>query len=182
MSGNEKLKEFLSISIYLLIVLFLSYMFVHFVGQRTLVNGVSMEDTLQDGDNLLVDKLTYRFNDPERFDVIVFKYTHKDNTYYVKRIIGLPGETVQIDNTGAIYINGNQIEEHYGYETIKDPGIAAAPITLGEDEFFVLGDNRNNSADSRVAQVGNIDRDIIVGRAWVRIWPLHNAGKVADIK
>ncbi len=182
MSGNEKLKEFLSISIYLLIVLFLSYMFVHFVGQRTLVNGVSMEDTLQDGDNLLVDKLTYRFNDPERFDVIVFKYTHKDNTYYVKRIIGLPGETVQIDNTGAIYINGNLIEEHYGYETIKDPGIAATPITLGDDEFFVLGDNRNNSADSRVAQVGNIDRDIIVGRAWVRIWPLHNAGKVADIK
>ena len=177
-----KLKEFLSISIYLLIVLFLSYMFVHFVGQRTLVNGVSMEDTLQDGDNLLVDKLTYRFNDPERFDVIVFKYTHKDNTYYVKRIIGLPGETVQIDNTGAIYINGNQIEEHYGYETIKDPGIAAAPIPLGEDEFFVLGDNRNNSADSRVAQVGHIERDIIVGRAWVRIWPLHNAGKVADIK
>lgn len=182
MSGNEKLKEFLSISVYLLIVLFLSYMFVHFVGQRTLVNGVSMEDTLQDGDNLLVDKLTYRFNDPERFDVIVFKYTHKDNTYYVKRIIGLPGETVQIDNTGSIYINGNLIEEHYGTETIQDPGIAAAPITLGDDEFFVLGDNRNNSADSRVAQVGNIDRNIIVGRAWVRIWPLHNAGKVADIK
>lgn len=179
---NDKLKEILSTSLYLLIVLLLSYMFVHFVGQRTLVNGESMEDTLQDGDNLLVDKLTYRFEDPERFDVIVFKYTHKDNTYYVKRIIGLPGETVQIDNTGSIYINGNLLEEHYGLETLKDPGIAAAPITLGEDEFFVLGDNRNNSADSRMEQVGNIDRNIIVGRAWVRIWPLHNAGKVEDIK
>ena len=87
---NEKLKEVLSTSIYLLIVLLLSYLFVHYVGQRTLVNGESMEDTLQDGDNLLVDKISYRFDDPERFDVIVFKYTHKDNTYYVKRVIGLP--------------------------------------------------------------------------------------------
>ncbi|SCY54978.1 signal peptidase I [Lachnospiraceae bacterium XBB2008] len=179
---NEKMKEVLSTSIYLLIVLLVSYLFVHFVGQRTLVNGVSMEDTLQDGDNLLVDKISYRFHDPERFDVIVFKYTHKDNTYYVKRIIGLPGETVQIDNAGNIYINGKEIEEHYGFETIKDPGIAANPITLGEDEFFVLGDNRNNSADSRMEAVGNINRKIIVGRAWVRIWPLHNAGKVEDIK
>ena len=157
---NEKMKEVLSTSIYLLIVLLVSYLFVHYVGQRTLVNGVSMEDTLQDGDNLLVDKISYRFHDPERFDVIVFKYTHKDNTYYVKRIIGLPGETVQIDNAGNIYINGKEIEEHYGFETIKDPGIAANPITLGEDEFFVLGDNRNNSADSRMEAVGNINRKI----------------------
>ncbi|MCR5595936.1 MAG: signal peptidase I [Lachnospiraceae bacterium] len=179
---NEKLKEVLSTSIYLLIVLLVSYLFVHYVGQRTLVNGESMEDTLHDGDNLLVDKISYRFEDPERFDVIVFKYTHKDDTYYVKRIIGLPGETVQIDNSGNIYIDGKLLTEHYGLETIHDPGIATNPITLGEDEFFVLGDNRNNSADSRMEQVGNIDRNIIVGRAWVRIWPLHSAGKVADIK
>ena len=117
---NEKLKEVLSTSVFLLIVLLCSYLFVHYVGQRTLVNGESMEDTLQDGDNLLVDKISYRFNDPERFDVIVFKYTHKDNTYYVKRIIGLPGETVQIDNTGTIYINGEVLEEDYGLETIRE--------------------------------------------------------------
>ena len=179
---NERLKEILSTSLYLLIVLLLSYLFVHYVGQRTLVNGSSMEDTLSDGDNLLVDKMSYRFHDPERFDVIVFKYTHKDNTYYVKRVIGLPGETVQIDNSGNIYVDGKLLEEHYGFETMEDPGIAASPITLGPDEFFVLGDNRNNSADSRVVEVGNIDRKIIVGRAWVRIWPLHNAGKVENIK
>ncbi len=178
---SERTKEILSTSLYLLIVLLLSYLFVHYVGQRTVVNGASMEDTLWDGDNLLVDKISYRFNDPERFDVVVFKYTHKDNTYYVKRVIGLPGETVQIDNTGNIFINGNLLEENYGTETIKDPGIAAQPITLDEGEYFVLGDNRNNSADSRVAEVGNIDEDIIVGRAWVRIWPLHDAGKVANI-
>ena len=111
---NEKTKEFLSLSIYLLIVLLLSYLFVHYVGQRTLVNGVSMEDTLQDGDNLLVDKISYRFHDPERFDVIVFKYTHKDNTYYVKRVIGLPGETVQIDNTGKNGKEGADVDEHVG--------------------------------------------------------------------
>lgn len=179
---SEKTKEFISFSLYLLVILIVSYLFVHFVAQRTIVNGSSMEDTLTDGDNLLVDKLSYRFGDPERFDVIVFRYIHEKNTYYVKRIIGLPGETIQIDNNGNIYINGQLTEEHYGLEQMQSPGIAADPITLGEDEYFVLGDNRNNSSDSRAAKVGPIDRDIIVGKAWVRIWPLHDAGKVADIK
>ena len=179
---NEKTKEFLSFSLYILVILLISYLFVHFVAQRTIVNGASMEDTLFDGDNLLVDKISYRFTDPERFDVIVFKYIHEKNTYYVKRIIGLPGETVQIDNNGNIYINGEKIEEHYGYEQIQNPGMASNPITLGEDEYFVLGDNRNNSSDSRAENVGNIDKEIIVGKAWVRIWPLHDAGKVANIK
>ena len=179
---SEKLKEMLSFSLYLLLILVISYLFGRFVAQRTIVNGRSMDTTLSDGDNLLVDKLSYRFGDPERFDVIVFKYVHEKNTYYVKRIIGLPGETVQLDYNGNIYINGDLLEEHYGFEQMESPGIATEPITLGEDEYFVLGDNRNNSSDSRAAQVGNIDRSIIVGKAWIRIWPLHSAGKVDAIK
>lgn len=179
---SDKVREFVSFSIYLLIVLIVSYLFVHFVAQRTIVNGRSMEDTLFDGDNLLVDKISYRFGDPDRFDVIVFKYVHEKNTYYVKRVIGLPGETVQIDNSGNIYINGQLLEEHYGFEQMESPGIASNPITLGENEYFVLGDNRNNSSDSRSSQVGPIDKSIIVGRAWIRMWPLHSAGKVDSIK
>ena len=135
-----------------------------------------METTLSDGDNLIVDKLTYHFSDPERFDIIVFPFQYEENTYYVKRIIGLPGETVQIDLEGNIYINGEILEEDYGLEPILFPGLAAEPITLGEDEYFVLGDNRNNSSDSRDASVGNIHRDDIVGKAWVRIWPLNKIG------
>ena len=105
-------------------------------------------------DNLIVDKITYRFREPERFDIIVFPFEYEDNTFYIKRIIGLPGETVQIDRDGNIFINGEILEEGYGKEVIQEPGRAYEPITLGEDEYFVLGDNRNNSSDSRDMSVG----------------------------
>jgi signal peptidase I len=134
-----------------------------------------MENTLDDGDNLIVEKLTYRFKDPERFDIIVFPFRYEEKTYYIKRIIGLPGETVQIVD-GDIYINGEILEESYGREVMKYSGQAADPITLGEDEYFVLGDNRNDSSDSRDPSVGLIKRDEIIGRAWLRIWPLSNFG------
>ena len=94
----------------------------------------------------------------------------------IKRIIGLPGETVQIDENGNIYINGELLEENYGAETIQNPGRAANPITLGDDEYFVMGDNRNNSKDSRSEEVGNVKRSQIIGRAWLRIWPLNKFG------
>ena len=101
-----------------------------------------MEATLHDGDNLIVDKLSYRFRDPKRFEIIVFPYRYKENTYYIKRIIGLPGETVQVKD-GYVYIDGEKLDENYGLEVMEDAGIAAEPIELGEDEYFVLGDNRN---------------------------------------
>lgn len=170
------LKEILSTSLYLLVVLVVTWLVIHFVGQRTQVQGESMEPTLHDGDNLIVDKITYRFNDPKRFDIIVFPFRYKENTYYIKRIIGLPGETVQITNDGKIYINQEELKEGYGKEVILDPGNAYTPITLGEDEYFVLGDNRNNSSDSRSSSVGIIQRDDIIGRAWVRIWPFSKFG------
>ncbi|MBD5395419.1 MAG: signal peptidase I [Lachnospiraceae bacterium] len=175
---NKVLKEVLSTSIYLLIVLVLTFLIVAYVGQRTKVSGSSMEPTLSDGDNLIVDKISYRFSEPERFDIIVFPFRYKEKTYYIKRIIGLPGETVYIDEEGNIYIDGEILEENYGKETILDSGRAYEPITLGPNEYFVMGDNRNNSSDSRDPVVGNIYRNEFIGKAWMRIWPLNKLGIV----
>ena len=171
------IKELLAWLAMIAVVVAATYLVVTFVGQRTQVSGESMETTLSDGDHLIVDKISYRFRDPERYDIVVFPYRLEENTYYIKRISGLPGETVQIVD-GYVYINGVQLDEHYGNEIMEKPGIAAEPVTLGEDEYFVLGDNRNNSQDSRTASVGVIHRDEILGRAWVRIWPLSDFGVI----
>lgn len=175
---NRIMRELLNTAIYLLCVLGAVWLVITFVGQRTEVEGASMENTLHNGDNLIVDKLSYRFHDPERFDIIVFPFQFQDNTYYIKRIIGLPGETVQIMDDGSIYINGEKLEENYGLEVIKPEtiGRAAEPIELGDDEYFVMGDNRNNSSDSRTDMVGNITRENIIGKAWLRIWPVSDFG------
>lgn len=157
-------------------VLLLSFLLIHFVAQRTDVNGTSMVPTLEDGDQLIADKVTYRFRDPERFDIIIFPYQYAEKTYFIKRIIGLPGERVRIDELGKIYINGKVLEEHYGLEQMVNPGLAAEEITLGDDEYFVLGDNRNVSEDSRYPDVGNIKRKDIIGRAWLRIYPFSRFG------
>ena len=164
--------------VYIVIIVGLTYLIVTYVGQRTSVSGHSMEPTLSHGDNLIVDKITYRFKDPERFDIIVFPYRYEENTFYIKRIIGLPGETVQVIG-GYVYINGQLLESDiYGAEVMDSPGIAAEPITLGENEYFVLGDNRNHSADSREASVGVLKRDELLGRAWVRIFPFDKIGVI----
>lgn len=175
---NKVLKEALSTILYIIGVICLTYLVINYIGQRTAVSGDSMEATLADGDNLIVDKITYRFRDPQRFDIIVFPFQYKENTYYIKRIIGLPGETVQIGEDGTIYIDGEVLVESYGREVIRPEsiGLAKDPIKLGEDEYFVLGDNRNNSSDSRTELVGNIHRKDILGRAWIRIWPFEKFG------
>ena len=144
---------------------------IKFVGQRTIVIGDSMNPTLEDGENLITDKITYRFKEPKRFDIIVFPQKANTSKLLIKRIIGMPGETVEIKD-GRVYINGYELNETYGNEVMKDGGLAANAITLGPNEYFVLGDNRNNSQDSRFASVGNIQRSDIIGRAWLRIWPL----------
>lgn len=169
------IREIVSTGLYLLVVVALTFLFVQYVGQRTHVNGDSMNNTLENGDNLIVDKISYRFKDPERFDIIVFPYQYQEDTYYIKRIIGLPGETVQIED-GAIYIDGEVLEESYGKEVMYNAGIASQPIELGEDEYFVLGDNRNNSRDSRDPSVGTIPKDQIIGKAFIRIWPFEKFG------
>ena len=128
-----------------------------------------------------MDKLSYRFHDPERFDIIIFPGPEEngEHPYYIKRVIGLPGEEVQIID-GQVYINGEQLtEDVYGItDYIDDPGIAADEITLADDEYFCLGDNRPVSYDSRWEAVGPVTREEIIGKVWIRIWPLNQFGKV----
>ncbi len=175
---NPKLKEVLSTSLYFLGVILVSFFIIKFVAQRTEVIGNSMNTTLSDGDNLILNKISYRFHDPERFDIVVFPFRHEKGKNYIKRIIGLPGETVHINKEGTIYINDEPLEESYGLEVIKNPGNAYEPITLGEGEYFVLGDNRNNSEDSRFDEVGIVHREEILGKVWIRIYPFNSFGKV----
>jgi signal peptidase I len=164
--------------LYAVLIFVCIYIFPNFVLQRTIVDGSSMENTLHDGEQLYVEKLSYRFDALKRFDIIVFyPYGRENEEYYVKRIIGLPGETVQIIGSD-IYINGEILKENYGKEPIMDPGRAAEPITLGDDEYFVMGDNRNISKDSRSEEVGNVKRENIGGRAILRIKPLSKFGTI----
>ena len=180
-TGKRIGKEILSFVLYFVIVIAAMLLIIHYVGQRTEVSGSSMENTLSDGDNLIVDKISYRFHDPERYDIIIFPYKYEEDTYYIKRIIGLPGEHVRIDDSGNIYINGKVLKESYGREVIQDPGIARDEITLGEGEYFVLGDNRNNSEDSRFASVGNVKKGQIKGKVWLRIRPLRHFGLIRPV-
>lgn len=169
-------KELLSLIIYIGIVVLICYFILNFVGCRSKVDGSSMNPTLEDKDNLWVDKLSYTFGDPKRFDIIIFNYD--ENTTYVKRVIGLPGETVRIDQNGNIYINGKLLKENYGKETILNNGRAGSEVYLGSDEYFVLGDNRNNSIDSRWSDVGNVSREDIVGKVVLRIYPFKKFGLI----
>lgn len=175
MSKNV-VKEFFHILFYIIIVIFTAYLISHFIVQRTRVFGISMEPTLYEDDSLLVDRLSYRFQKPRRFDIIVLP-AEDNNVNYIKRIIGMPGETVQIKD-GNIYINNEILDEDYGKETIQSgyEGVALDPVVVGEDEYFVLGDNRNHSTDSRDESLGNVPRDIIIGKAWLRIWPMNHIG------
>ncbi len=171
------LKEIVGIILYIAVVVLLIFIINTYVGERTKVSGDSMNDTLSDGDNLWISKLAYETGDPERFDIVVFPYQDSE-TYYVKRVIGLPGETIGIDHRGNIYINGEILEENYGNAVIDEDhiGRASEQITLGDDEYFVMGDNRNNSMDSRDESVGNISRSDIKGKAVFRLYPFDKFG------
>lgn len=158
-----KKKELLSDIVYVLLVVGLALFIVTFIGQRVVVSGSSMEPYLSDGDMKIVNKVKYRFSEPERFDVIVFPNPNDTSSFLIKRIIGLPGETIQI-RKGTIYINGEVLHEDYGLEVMRDEGIALEKINIGTGEYFVLGDNRNNSLDSRNMTIGLISKENIIGR------------------
>ena len=170
-------------SIYVIMILLCVFWVPEHVIQRTVVNGSSMQDTLHTGESLLVEKVSYRFSDPDRYDIIVF-YPHgraqakeeKEEEYYVKRVYGLPGETIQIKGN-EVYINNEVIPDEYAKKGVMDTaGIAEEPITLGEDEYFVLGDNRQVSKDSREPEVGPVKKENIAGHVILRIWPLNTFG------
>lgn len=179
-SGEQKKSSFLvEIALYVMIVVCCLFVVPKYVVQRTLVEGDSMMDTLQSKDNLIVEKVSYRFSDPDRFDIIVFyPYGREDKEhYFIKRVIGLPGETVQIIGKD-IYIDGKILEENYGKDPITYAGLAAEPVVFGDDEYFVLGDNREISRDSRLEDVGPVKRDFIEGKVLIRIYPFHSFGTV----
>ena len=159
-------------------VILLAYFIVNYTVEKTDMVGVSMEGTLFDGESIIINKFSYRFIDPKRFDVIVFKQSGKEHSYYnIKRIIGLPGETLQFKD-GNIYINDTILEEPMNVEPMINYGLAVEPITLEENEYFVLGDNRNNSEDSRFASIGNIRREEIIGKAFIRLSPFNFIDKL----
>lgn len=146
--------------------IFLGIMTVSFVGTGTIIIGNSMEPVLFNGEEVLLNKIIYQFSTPKRGDVIAFHPNGDENTHlYVKRIVGLPGEKIQIKQ-GSVYING----EMYAMDTeTEDAGVAADVVELSDDDYFVMGDNRENSEDSRSANIGNVSREMIVGKVWYHL-------------
>ena len=146
-----------------------------FLAQPFLVSGASMEPNFSDGDYLLVDEITYKFRSPERGEVVVFKYPNNESTFFIKRVVGLPGERVVIEEGEVSVFNnekpgGLQLREYYLQQGLKTNG--KADVTLKEGEYFVLGDNRSASFDSR--SWGILDIKEVIGLARVRLWPIGN--------
>ena len=168
-------KNLIAFGICVVIAIVIALIITNFVASHTKVEGNSMESTLENGDDIIVEKFSYLTNNPERYDIIVFRESESVN--YIKRVIALPGETIQITE-GKIYINERAIFDAYGNAKMEDGGIAEKPLKLGQDEYFVLGDNRNASKDSRDKAVGVIKRDQIIGKAWLRVLPFDNFGKL----
>ncbi|MCI9592922.1 MAG: signal peptidase I [Lachnospiraceae bacterium] len=176
--GRKQIRQYLCVGVFavLLAVLLCTV-------EKAEIYGSSMEPTLMEGDDILVEKLSYQIRSPQRFDIVIFRYRDgkSDEGYrlYAKRIIGLPGETIQII-AGEVYLNGERLSEPQVSEPVLKPGRAAFPVILGEDEYFLLGDNRNASADSRSSDIGNVHKSSILGRVMFRIGSTE--GKAKDEK
>lgn len=175
---HKKAAVFWEYVIYFLILVFVLFIAPEFLVEKVLVDGSSMECSLYDGEQVLIEKISRNFDGPDRFDVVVFTKNH--GTYkktYVKRVIGLPGETVQIDGS-RIFIDGKELKEDFGKDPIDSAGIAAEPIELQAGEYFVLGDNRRVSVDSRNSAVGAVKSDELDGVVFLRVAPFSAFGKV----
>ena len=163
---------YLAISIVIILVL------RAFVVQHVRVSGSSMEPTLHDRQHLLIEKISYKYKDVKRFDVIVFRpYADNKDLFYIKRVIGLPGETIKIENN-TIYINDKVLKDPYNGDAYIDAKLAKDTIMLGPEDYFVLGDNREVSKDSREKDIGLLTYDSIIGKAMTKIYPFNDIGKV----
>lgn len=174
---NKNFKELLEFIRDLIIIFVLAMFLRTFVFENTRVLGPSMEPTLHDGDLIIVNKLEYYFTDPERGEIIVFPYKGDPSKQYIKRIIALPGEVIDI-REGKVYINGELYEEEYILEEMQLRGDIDFPYDIPADTYFVMGDNRNNSSDSRYQDVGTIEKDKIIGHAVFRLWPINKFGQI----
>ena len=171
-------REVLSWIVELVVVIGLAYVLVSFFGIRTNVVGQAMEQTLENDDDIVVNKFAYIISKPKQGDVIVFLPNgNKKSHYYVRRVVAVPGDTVQIKD-GALYVNDELYKESTDVASMEDAGIASDAVKLEKDEYFVLGDNRNNSEDSRYANIGNVKRDYIIGKAWFRFSGLGSFGTI----
>lgn len=160
------------------VVCLFAFVAVWYFGQRVSTVGDSMSPVLRNGDVVLVNRIVYNATTPKRGDVIVFKPKGNENDhYYIKRIVGLPGETIEIIEN-RVYIDGERLEEDYETTNIDDVGVVDEKLKLASDEYFVLGDNREQSEDSRDADVGNVKREYIYGKAWFVITPGDEFGFV----
>ena len=145
----------------------------YFLIQPFFVKGASMEPNFLDGDYLIVDEISYRFETPRRGEVIIFRYPLEPSQFFIKRVVGLPGENVEVKD-GKVYINGSELNETKYLQNIETVG--NVEVKLDKDEYFVLGDNRDASSDSR--KWGEVDKKLIIGRAWLRAWPVNRLGAV----
>lgn len=152
------------------VILFILFVH-HFIGVKGIVAGESMYPTLNDRECLFVNKIVYEVGEPDRYDVIVFHPKVSPESCFIKRVYGLPGETIQIKD-GEVYVNGETVPDIYGYGDTDYSGIAGNEITLKKGEYFVLGDNRQVSEDSRYEEVGPVTKESIMGRVTWKIWPL----------
>ena len=168
---NPILKNLAEWAVAALAALLLFLFMRNFVFRVADVNGHSMEPTLSHGDFVLLSKVGYWFNEPQKGDIIAFPFRGNPSEYYIKRIMGIPGDVVEFENNRFL-ING--VEPDFGFEQVDiiSPGDILLPMTVNDGEFFVLGDNRNSSKDSRYQSVGSISERDMLGRVVVRFWPL----------
>lgn len=162
----------------ILIAVALAFVLINYVGERTKVSGHSMEPHLYDHDQVMLDKITYRIRDPKRYEIIVFPGPEGGDQFFVKRVIALPGETVKIAK-GKVYVNNKEIKD-YSKDHTTNPCELKGKIKLSNDEYFVLGDNRDNSNDSRYKEVGPVKRSKIIGRIIFRFYPFERAGLIKE--
>ena len=151
-------------------VIFAAFIIVRFLCAGYTVQGDSMLPTYESGEKRLVNRLIYKVKSPARYDIILFESEDETNKqYYVKRVVGLPGETVQVRD-GNVYVDGRKAKS-FGKEQILSPGLAADGVKLSKNQYFVMGDNYNNSEDSRSALGGNVNKTQIIGKVGIKYWP-----------
>ena len=167
-------KNVLKWALQIAIVIFLGFLTVKFVGQTLTIRGESLESTYYDGDVVLVNKLIYKMTEPKQYDMVAFRADNSDGNHYsIKRVVAVPGDSVIITD-GVLLVNGQTLDGFPAFSQIDSPGLAKEEIILGDDEYFVMGDNCNNSEDSRVVSVGNIKRENMIGKVQMKLY--HKEG------